>query len=73
MISSSPALTDWVATLAFSFGALLEGIDRQATTVGISRSEYLSQAATERLRRDGAVVAERDKLGSLRTAAAKVR
>ena len=46
--------------------ALLAGIDGQAKAAGVSRSEYLSQAAAERLRADGAVIAERDKTGRLR-------
>ena len=51
--------------------ALLEGVDRQAKAAGMSRSEYLSQAAADRLRADGAVVADRDKAGRIRPVAAR--
>ena len=46
--------------------SLLEAVDRQAQSTGISRSEYLAQAARRKLQTDGAVVLERDASGRMR-------
>ena len=49
--------------------SLLEAIDGQARSIGVSRSEYLAQAARRKLESDGAVVLERDEAGRMRAPA----